>query len=493
MTRFIRWRRASPVRQRNFEFVERSLRRRRWFKLAILGMTCLAIALILGVVPRGRYVVASLASQARQTARRGLGLPTPREEVDAGWARFRRQGIADSQRALVDVFNGAPAPYQRLMRYAGLDPEHGLLRWGNFDQTLLLPATVFEADESGRSYRLRPCTESIWLRNVTIKSGVLMFFLVPDRTDLPEAMHGTSAIPVETSRQATNSWGLRGPEPDPSAPLRGIVLGDSFMQGMFIGDDHTPPECLRRYLEGRLKTKVSVLNTGHLGYSPEQYYYSLIAYAERFPPDFVVVSLCPNDFGDVWDVLKGRGDWEEAKYWLDKITSFCRTRDLPHLFVPVPVEPQMLGRRRAGFYPGTISNILEVNSLMMFDPTDDFINAHLELGIAGERAGHRPHGCPLFNVDIGDGHFSPLGADVWAKSVGRRLVLLLERKRALAPKIAPSQASTRSISRPNGTGDPRYVARSRPSTGITRETRWFARDRPELSKEAPQGELVWVK
>ena len=93
---------------------------------------------------------------------------------------------------------------------------------------------------------------------------------------------GTAAIPVESSRQSTNSWGLRGPEPDLDAPVRGIVLGDSFMQGMFIGDDDTPPECLRRDLESRLKTKVSILNTGHLGYSPEQYYYSLVEYGDRF-------------------------------------------------------------------------------------------------------------------------------------------------------------------------------------------------------------------
>ena len=51
-----------------------------------------------------------------------------------------------------------------LMRYAGLDPEHGLLRWGNYDRTLLLPSTVFEADDTGRSYRLRPCVDAIWLR-----------------------------------------------------------------------------------------------------------------------------------------------------------------------------------------------------------------------------------------------------------------------------------------------------------------------------------------
>jgi hypothetical protein len=84
-----------------------------------------------------------------------------------------------------------------------------------------------------------------------------MFFLVPDGPGLAAALEGTSGIPVETSRQTTNSWGLRGPEPDPHAPLRGIVLGDSFMQGMFIGDRETPPECLRSYLEDQLETRVS--------------------------------------------------------------------------------------------------------------------------------------------------------------------------------------------------------------------------------------------
>ena len=72
-----------------------------------------------------------------------------------------------------------------------------------------------------------------------------MFFLVPDGPGLAEAIKGTAAIPVVESRQTTNSWGLRGPEPDLDAPVRGIVLGDSFMQGMFIGDDDTPPECLQ--------------------------------------------------------------------------------------------------------------------------------------------------------------------------------------------------------------------------------------------------------
>ena len=396
----------------------------------MIAVTALIIALILGLMPHGRYLVASASSEVRRVARYAVGLPTPREEVDDAWRRFRQLGIEDSRRGLDLVYAEAEPAYRRLMQYAGLDPEHGILRWGNYNRTLLLPSTVFEADDTGRSYRLRPRTRSIWLRNLTLKSGVLMFFLVPDSPGLGDAIHGTSAIPVETSRQTTNSWGLRGPEPDLDAPLRGLVLGDSFMQGMFIGDEDTPPECLKRYLARRMKTRVSILNTGVMGYSPEQYYHSLLAFADRFRPQFVVVSVFTNDFGDLFEVpTKGLGDWDEGKYWLEKITDYCRSRQWPCLIVPAPFEPFMFGKRKSGYYPGKLSNILECNGLMFVDPIDDFIDAHLALVIEGERKGKRPQGCPLFNGHISDGHFSPAGSEVWATTVGRRLVLHLENER----------------------------------------------------------------
>jgi len=425
--------RSKPVLQQTFEFLERSGRHERWFKLTILGATLLAIAVVAVVMPRGRYLIASLPSLARQGARLTLGLPTPRAEIDEEWRRFRAQGIADSHRALIRIYQGEKPPYQALMRYAGLDPVHGLLRWGNYNRILLLPSTVFEADDTGRSYRLRPCSQSIWLRQLTIK-GILMFFLVPDRPDLHEAMRGTTGIPVERSRQSTNSWGLRGPEPDPGAPLRGIVLGDSYMQGLFIGDDETPPECLRRHLETHLNTKASILNTGHLGYSPEQYFYTLLAFADRFPAQFVIVSVFSNDFGDLFEVLDGKGDWVEGKYWLDQIADFCRRRNWPCLFVSVPLESQMLSRRKTGFYPGAISNILNDNAITFLDPTDTFVNAHLDLINEADRRGRRPYGCPLFNGEISDGHFSALGAEVWASAVGRRLLLLLEQNGKITNK-----------------------------------------------------------
>ncbi len=436
MRSIFKTKRSSAERQRLLPFLDRAGRRDRWFKRTILIATSLVIATLLFVLPRGRYVVASLASEARQAALATIGVPVPRSELDDRWRRSRLQGIEDSRRAHQVMYREVDQPYQRLMRYAGLDPEHGLLRWGNFDRTLLLPSKVFEADDTGRSYRLRPCVRSVWVRNLTLRSGVLMFFLVPDEPGLAEAVKGTLGIKVEGSQQTTNSWGLRGPEPDLDAPLRGIVLGDSYMQGLFIGDDQTPPESLRRYLETQLKTRVSILNTGHLGYSCEQYYYSLVAFAKRFRPHFVVVSIFANDFGDLFEVPRGRGDFEEGSYWLQKIAEFCNSRQLVKLFVVVPLETQMSATRRAEFYPGKISNMLHVSGTDFLNPVEDFVNAFLETINAGERQGRRPPGCPLFNVEIHDGHFSPLGSQVWAAAVGRRLTLLLERNRLSTLKRA---------------------------------------------------------
>jgi hypothetical protein len=62
---------------------------------------------------------------AREALRKILILPTPREEIDDGWKRYRREGIEDSQRALKRFYAEIDPAYQRLLRYAGLDPDHG--------------------------------------------------------------------------------------------------------------------------------------------------------------------------------------------------------------------------------------------------------------------------------------------------------------------------------------------------------------------------------
>ncbi len=85
-------------------------------------------------------------------------------------------------------------------------------------------------------------------------AGAPAFYLVPDGPGLAEAIRGTEAVPLESSRQMTNSWGLRGPEPEPRRPApRAWCWAIRCMQGMFIGDGETPPDCLARYLQRTLE------------------------------------------------------------------------------------------------------------------------------------------------------------------------------------------------------------------------------------------------
>ena len=181
---------------------------RRWFKLAIVAATLVVAAALIAAAPRGRYLVVSLADRARRVARQAAGVPPERSAIDAEWARYRKQSIVDTQREFQKAYAEIDPPLQRLMKYAGNDPETGLLRWGNFTQTLLLPSKVFLPDDAGRSYRLRPRTRSVWLRNLTIQHIPLTFFLVPDGPDLSEAMRDTTAVRVDGSVQTTNSWGF---------------------------------------------------------------------------------------------------------------------------------------------------------------------------------------------------------------------------------------------------------------------------------------------
>ncbi len=264
---------------------------------------------------------------------------------------------------------------------------------------------------------------------------------MPDTPKIREALRSPDFDVIERSSQTTNSWGLRGAEPDLSAPLRGIVLGDSYMQGIFVADDETPPECLRRDLEDRLKTRVEVLNTGHLGYSPEQCYFTLLEYADRVAPQFVVLSLFANDFGELFSVIQGgQADWDEGRYWVRQIQAYCRAHGLICLVVPAPFVNQVKGARQAGWYPGQVSNIAGEHSKDYLDPIEAFVDEQIVWLIDAKQRGIADHPSPLFNGQIADGHFSPLGAKVWARTVGRRLSLLFELNDVAVPPADPGRS-----------------------------------------------------
>lgn len=422
----------TPPPHRSPRSIERARRLARIFKLGILGVTILVLAGLLAGTASGRYAAAWAYGKVGRGIASLAGSGGDRDWVDAEWRRRRLFDMEQARIKLRAAYAGYDAKLKGLVRAAGLDPDHALLRWGNFDKALLLPSTVFEADDSGRSYRFRPNFRSIWVRNLRSKEGVLAYFPIPDEPEILGLADEAGASVVQESVQNTNSWGLRGGEPDASADLRGIVLGDSYMQGLFVADDQTPSECLKRVLTDRFKTTVDVLNTGHLGYSPEQEYFTLKEYAGRFPPQFVILSLFANDFGDLFEVLDGRADWEENRHWLGEIAEFCEKLDVPLMVVPAPWVNHIEGPRRTGHYPGRIPDLVP-ESAVYFDPMEDFVEAQDRETSALRAKGEATTPSPLFNGKIGDGHFSTLGSRVWAEAVGRRLVRLLER-RGTAPR-----------------------------------------------------------
>jgi hypothetical protein len=415
------------LRQRLLPALERARVSDRQFKAAIAVLTVLAVLGLLVGTPIGRFGSISVARRLKWAALGAFGLAPSRADIDADRRARRERGIARTLETYRDFFEHDASPGLRgILRAAQMAPDEVLLRWANIDWTIILSPHVFEADDQGRAYRMRPRVRSFWLQDHTLPRGLTSFFFLPDTPTVRAAVAEAGVAIMRESYQTTNSWGCRGPEPDPAAPVRIQVLGDSFMQGLFIPDDQTPPEHLARYLATNLNTRVSVLNTGHIGYSPEQYYHTLREYFDRFRPQFVVLSVCPNDFGEARSVLAGKADWSEAKYWLAEIQQFCRTRRTRCLLVAVPLELQLLSRDNAGYYPGQVANLWDEPRFFFLDLTDGFVAEHLRLVAKRNRADRRRPTSPLFNGDLHDDHFSPAGAALWGEAVGRRLIQISE-------------------------------------------------------------------
>jgi hypothetical protein len=303
------------------------------------------------------------------------------------------------------------------LQMVGMDARAAVVRWGNVDQPIVLSSAVYEPDDE-RAYRLKPGVRSVWVVGFSFRKSLAMF-LIPDTPETRQASAAAGGRVVPESVQTTNSWGCRGPEPDPSAPVRVMVLGDSMMQGTLVGDADTPPARLQAHLEGALAARVSVLNTGHVGYSPEQYEATLRAFHDRFRPHFVVVSIVDNDFGDLYK----KPDWVEGEYWIGRISDFCMHRGLEYVFVPAPTPQWLLGQREPHLFQAPIARALKRGGRNFVDPTEAFTDAFLRaLNEQTRSRSQQPN--PLFNLHLmGDRHFSPLGADLWARVVARRMLL----------------------------------------------------------------------
>jgi lysophospholipase L1-like esterase len=154
-----------------------------------------------------------------------------------------------------------------------------------------------------------------------------------------------------------NSLGLRGPEtPLAKAPgvKRVVVLGDSFVFGVGVDQDHVFTTRLQNLIEARRPGEIEVLNLGVAGYSTDQELLLFEDLGQRLRPDVVVLVMCDNDFeANTLDFVYGRyykptfelegsgdvrrangevprlGSWQSVKLWLGQrsnLWNFVRSR-----------------------------------------------------------------------------------------------------------------------------------------------------------------------
>lgn len=124
-------------------------------------------------------------------------------------------------------------------------------------------------------------------------------------------------------RVRINSLGFRGPETPVAKPpgrYRIVVLGDSLPFGVTHDEERIFPSLLQSGLKalagpGR---EIEVVNAAVGGYNVTQYDELYLSRIRRLQPDFVVVSLCQNDFTPsgpyrlAWGGIV-RGDFDEGK------------------------------------------------------------------------------------------------------------------------------------------------------------------------------------
>ena len=126
--------------------------------------------------------------------------------------------IQSSRGTLEQTFAEYTPAAQRLLRFAGLDPDHALARWGNHDRTFLLPATVFEIDDTGALTGFEPTYARSGFAISRSRALVKAYFQVPDRPELTNVVTGTGAMVVERLDPDHEfvglAWARAGPHSD---------------------------------------------------------------------------------------------------------------------------------------------------------------------------------------------------------------------------------------------------------------------------------------
>lgn len=143
---------------------------------------------------------------------------------------------------------------------------------------------------------------------IGLRLGVGKVF--PPRFFEPHTQFGHFHVPGRSGWQrsdeydsfiAINSKGLRDPErpyAKPDGVFRILMLGDSFVEGLQVGQEQTLPAQLEALLAQQLGGAVEVINAGVSRYGTGNALAFLEAEGLRYQPDLVIYAFYPNDVTD---------------------------------------------------------------------------------------------------------------------------------------------------------------------------------------------------
>lgn len=129
----------------------------------------------------------------------------------------------------------------------------------------------------------------------------------PPRFFEPHEQFGHFHVPGRSGWQRTteydsyitiNSKGLRDPErpyEKPDGTFRILMLGDSFVEGLQVGQDQTLPVQLEAVLSQQSSIPVEVINAGVSRYSTDNALLFLEGEGLHYEPDLVIYNFYPND------------------------------------------------------------------------------------------------------------------------------------------------------------------------------------------------------
>lgn len=299
---------------------------------------------------------------------------------------------------------------RNLLELAGYGPRDRLVVPANFDGALVFSGSVMER-HLRCGYRLRPGQENLWAR-----PGPWPFQMpMPGRPAVRDALEQAHISITATER--SNSFGCRGREPDEldSYDYRVLVLGDSFAQGILVEEAETFCVQLEEELEQSTGCKTLVANSGVIGYSTEQEYYTLEELSPQLRPDVAVLCFYANDVHrDHRAVFRSRnpaGDWSTAERWLERSAAFCRTNKIRFAVAVIPDRSQMTSRTIRIGYQQRLETITSKLGIYLIDPDERFL-------------AHRTE--PLWLP--GDDHFAPAGHALFAQSLADHLRAWVPRK-----------------------------------------------------------------